>query len=170
MARTIYIYILPWHVKIDMSPGKRASLNATPDIRLQIATAKQGLHISQTKPDNIITLLAANTSEWQREWLLKRSLTVTGAWWGGMKNTYWWKCWERICQWKGREDNWKQDGKMCANDTWKVLDWEQARIRTGRCGEGRSAESGRGYGQGGVEKEDHQSYEGKSERKSRWLY
>ena len=48
-------------------------------------------------------------------------------------------CWERIYQGKGREDDRQQDGKTRANETWKVLGWERARRRTGRCGEGRSS-------------------------------
>ena len=85
-----------------------------------------------------------NTSEEQQEWcrLQKRSpredWTGTGMWWGEMANTYWGKCWGRIYQGKGREDDRKQDGKTRVNKIWKVLDWERARRRTGRCGEKRS--------------------------------
>ena len=49
--------------------------------------------------------------------------------------TYWGKCWGRIYQGKGREDDRKQDGKTRVNEIWKVLEWERARRRTGRCGE-----------------------------------
>ena len=85
-----------------------------------------------------------NTYEEQQEWrrLPKRSpreeRTGTGMWWGEMANTYWGKCWGRIYQGKGREDDRKQDGKTRVNEIWKVLDWERARRRTGRCGEERS--------------------------------
>ena len=82
-----------------------------------------------------------NTSEEQQEWrrIPKRSpredWTGTGMWWGEMANTYWGKCWGRIYQGKGREDDRKQDGKTRVNEIWKLLDWERARRRTGRCGE-----------------------------------
>ena len=81
--------------------------------------------------------------------------TGTGMWWGEKKNTYRGMCRGRIYQGKGREDDWRQDGKTRVNEIWQVLlDWERTRRRAGRCGEGRSAESGRGDGQGDVEKED----------------
>ena len=85
-----------------------------------------------------------NTSEEQREGrrLPQRSpredWTGTGMWWGEkMANTYWGKCWGRIYQGKGREDDRKQDGKT------RVTYW---------------SESGRGDRQGDVEKKDHQLY------------
>ena len=84
-----------------------------------------------------------NTSEEQQEWrrLPKRSpredWSGTGMWWGEMANTYWGKCWGQIYQGKGKEDDRKQDGKTRVNEGWKVLDWERARRRTGRCGEER---------------------------------
>ena len=65
--------------------------------------------------------------------------TGTGMWWGEMKNTYRGKCWGRIYQGKGREDDRKQDERTNANETWKVLDWERARRWTGRHGVGRSS-------------------------------
>ena len=86
-----------------------------------------------------------NTYEEQQEWrrLPQRSpredWTGTGMWWGEMANTYWGKCWGQIYQGKGREDDRKQDGKTRVNEIWKVLDWERARRRTGRCGEERSS-------------------------------
>ena len=55
------------------------------------------------------------------------------------EHIYWGKCWGQIYQGKGREDNRKQDGKTHANEICKVLDWERARRRTGRCGEERSS-------------------------------
>ena len=94
----------------------------------------------------------ANTSEGQREWrrLPKRSRRDdsigTGMCWGEMKNTYRGKCWERIFQGKGRKDDWKQDGKTRANDTWKILDWERARRRTWQWGEGTVADPEGGGG------------------------
>ena len=65
--------------------------------------------------------------------------TGTGMWWREMKNTYWGKCWGWINQEKGREDDWKQDGKMRANETWKVLGWEWAKRWTWWCEVGRSS-------------------------------
>ena len=41
-------------------------------------------------------------------------------WWGATKNTYWGKCWGRIHQGKGREDDRKQDGKTRTTETWKL--------------------------------------------------
>ena len=43
-----------------------------------------------------------------------------------LKNTYWGKCWECTCIYltnlgNGREDDWKQDGKTRAKETWKRL-------------------------------------------------
>ena len=71
--------------------------------------------------------------------LLRDDWTGTGMCWGEMKNTYWGKCWGQIYQGRGREDDRKQDGEMRVNEIWKVLDWERARRRTGRCREGSSA-------------------------------
>ena len=70
--------------------------------------------------------------------ITREDWTGTGMWWGEMANTYRGKCWGRIYQGKGREDDRKQDGKTRVNEIWKVLDWERARIWTGRCGEERS--------------------------------
>ena len=86
-----------------------------------------------------------NTYEEQQEWcrLPKRSPREdwygTCMWWGEMANTYWRKFWGQIYQGKRREDDRKPDGKTHVNEIWKVLDWERARRRTGRCGEERSS-------------------------------
>ena len=68
--------------------------------------------------------------------------TGTGTWWGEMWKTYWGKCWGRIYQGKGREDDWKQDGKdACQRDL------KSTGLRAGE-------ETDRGD----VEKKDHQLY------------
>ncbi len=43
-----------------------------------------------------------------------------GMWWGEMANTYWGKCWGRIYQGKGREDDRKQDGNTRINEIWST--------------------------------------------------
>ena len=55
-------------------------------------------------------------------------------WYGHVMRRDDWKCWWRLYQGSGRENDRKQDEKTRANKTWKVLDWERVMRWTGRYG------------------------------------